>query len=89
MRQIIITLTVVVLLGAGPSRHWKTARLVETHRQEGEAKTGKVTSVQFYTLDAGDRLIVCGHEFSMHPLDAEVGATLDYAPLPKSRIIIL
>ncbi len=45
--------------------------------------------MQFYTLDAADRLIVCGHEFSMHPLDAEVGATLDYAPLPKSRIIIL
>lgn len=85
---ILAVLGLLVLAAWAAPVQWKTATLTEMHRREADVKNGKVLEAEFYTLDAGDRVIVCSHEYAMHPLDVAVGTKLDYTRPLNSRIIL-
>ena len=90
MRTIAVLLVAAQLVCGAALRDWKTAVLQETHR---EHMTGELWPTQFYTLDAGDRLIICSQRLidgmkKAQPIDVPVGATLRYARSSPSQIVV-
>lgn len=90
MLKMLIPVVLVFLCFSAPKPvlTWQKAVLQEVSHGDADTKFGKARAVRVFTLDAGDRIIVCAYEASMHLLDVPVGATLDYARPSNSRIII-
>lgn len=83
-----VLLAAATLIAAGPPRTWQSAVLTETHREEREVNGNKLLPVQIYTLDVGDRVIVCSKEVLLRRVDIQVGAPVQYARISNSQIAV-
>lgn len=88
MRVVAVLLVGAQLFAAAAVRTWQTATLTETHREQREENGKKVLPVQFYTLDAGDRVIACSKDVLLRRVDIQVGASVQYSRISNSQIVV-
>lgn len=93
MKFAAIVLTLAIASASSP-RKWETAVLEETHRETKLLPNGlpDPQAFQFYTLDSGDRIVVCSSHVSAltgRRLDLEVGASVKFARSSESTLVLV
>jgi hypothetical protein len=88
----LVLLAAAIPMLCAPHRDWKTATLIETTRLEPTRASG-VTTNQAYTLDLGDRTIVCADPdmswVRIRAVPVTVGSQIRYVRTDNSTLLFL
>jgi hypothetical protein len=91
MKNALLLLLAAIPMVGAPHRDWKTATLVETTRLE--PKNNDVGTNQSYTLDLGDRTIICADPdmswVRIRAVQVAVGSQIRYVRANNSTLLFL